>query len=341
MTSSIIINSISDSSGIGYTPEQIVRAYDLNNSFTGKNISVAVIDFIGNPYIERNLIRFSEEFGLKKPTLEIIGNTYNSSFDFSAYIEPTVDSQWVHAVSQDALIYIIKAPSYTIEGAISAINTAKEVRSDIVLLSFQANMNQMLLENSSIFDYDGIFVASAGDFGAQANFPACVPYCVAVGGTSLDISEDGRRLSEETVWEGTGGGICDYYDIPNYQSRMSGISEITNGRRGVPDVSFLASPEPGFSVYHSSSYGSFGWYSVGGTSISASCVAGILANMLSRNINGLNRRNIHEVIYELAGGNTYKNEYSMFIDIIKGNNGTFSAKQGYDLCTGLGSLYSL
>lgn len=342
MVSGISVNSISKNPDIGYTPKQIKKAYNLGSTGNGKNISVAVIDFIGNPYIESNLKVFSRQYNLKHTSIKNIGESGNRSYNFSAYIEPVVDSQWVHAISQESEIYIIKAPSYTIEGAISAINMAKEEKCDVILLTFQTEMTANLAEMSSLFDYQGVFVASAGDFGAQANFPACVPNCIAVGGTSLKISSDGERISDEVVWDGTGGGICSYFDIPEYQKRMEGINEITDNKRGVPDVSFFASPTPGFSVYHSSNYGSFGWYSVGGTSISAACVAGIVANMLSsEKFEGVTGKNIHQVLYEIAGGDIYRNQFSKYIDIIYGSNGDFNAKLGYDLCTGLGSLFNI
>lgn len=343
MHHTITVSSVSDSStASGYTPDMIKRAYNLGNIGNGNGISCAVIDFLGNPYLKRNLEVFSDAFNLTSPDVFETGQALSQSFDFSAYIEPCVDSQWLHAISPLARINVIKAPQYSVQGALYAIETALEIGSDIVLLTFQAADYEAFLDRLDLFKSDAVFVTSAGDYGAEANFPACIPECISVGGTALEISDYGERLSEETVWEGSGGGICELFGIPDYQRSMLGINSQTQGRRGVPDVSFLASPNPGFAVFHSSAQGSFGWYSVGGTSVSASIVAGIIANILSsEEFSYIEKREVLPELYRLAGGSEYKNEYGCFVDIISGSNGGFYAQKGYDLCTGLGSLTNL
>lgn len=342
MKKTIKTDAISNNSSVGYVPEQIKNAYNLGNVGNGENIRVSVIDFFGNPYIQRNIDVFSAEFNLPKITLNLFDTSFENNFDFSGYIEPSVDTQWVHAVSQQAIINVIRAPGYSVEGAMQAVARSLDIGTDIMLLTFQAQMREEYKQYSTYFDEDCVFIASAGDYGAQVNFPSCMPQCVSVGGTSLDISESGERLSEETVWEGTGGGICTYFEIPDYQRRMSGISEITDGNRGVPDVSFLADPQKGYSVYHSSVVDGFGWYRTGGTSVSASVVAGIIANLLSANSLEITRKkDVLPLLYALAGETEYTNPFDKYTDITSGNNGIYSAMHGYDLCTGLGSLVNL
>lgn len=341
MQSSLIIDSLSDNSNIGYTPMQIMNAYGLGNRRTGAGITVGVIDFIGNPYIQRNLNIFSEEFGLRETEIEFYGDIENqSNFEFAAYIEPSVDVQWVHAIASDANLKIIRAPEYTVQGAIDAIKTAVEIGCNIVLQTFQAPFIEDYLEYSDIFKNDAVFIASAGDYGAGAFFPSCYPYCISVGGTSLEIDSAGNRVGIESVWTGTGGGICNYFQIPEYQSKFESINELTGGKRGVPDISFLADPEKGYSVYHSSVRDSFGWYKAGGTSISAAVTAGIIANILSYD-NTINKNNMVEYLYSAAGDGVYTNRFNIFYDVTEGNNGLHMALKGYDLCTGLGSLINI
>lgn len=342
MKTTVNADVISNNSSVGYTPLQIKKAYNLGAIGNGSGTRVTVLDFFGNPYIQRNIDIFSAEFGLPKITLELFDSSYENNFDFSGYIEPSIDTQWIHAISPRAAINVIRAPEYSVDGAIKAIERALEIGTDIILLTFQSEFRESYKQYSKYFDEDCVFIASAGDYGAQANFPACMPQCVAVGGTSLDLSENGERLSEETVWEGTGGGICTYFKIPEFQSKMSGVTKITGGMRGVPDVSFLADPAQGFSSYHSSVADGFGWYRTGGTSVAAAVIAGIIANMLSSNLFTNARKN--EIIYELyalAGEKEYTNPFEKYVDIIYGDNGIYRAMQGYDLCTGLGSLTNL
>ncbi len=342
MKTTIITDVISNNSTVGYTPNQIKSAYNIGNIEVGQGLNVSVIDFFGNPYIQRNIDVFSAEFSLPKITLNMFDESYENNFDFSGYIEPSVDTQWVHAISPRASINVIRAPEYSVKGAINAIERALEIGTDILLMTFQAEFRESYKQYSSLFDADCVFIASAGDYGSQVNFPACMPQCIAVGGTSLGISENGQRTSEETVWEGTGGGICTYFEIPEYQRKMSGISELTDGMRGVPDVSFLADPMTGYSVYHSSVVDGFGWYRTGGTSVASSVIAGIVANMLSANLfENIMKRDVLSALYALAGETEYSNPFGKYIDITEGNNGIYRAMLGYDLCTGLGSLINL
>ncbi len=341
MKTGLKIDAISNQSSVGYTPSQIKRAYNLATTGKGEGITVSVIDFIGNQYIQQNIDIFSREFNLPKATLNIYENTNENRFDFGAYIEPSVDSQWVHAISPMATINIVRAESYSVVGAVNAIRKAIEIGTDIMLMTFQAEFTEDYLKYTDVFSENCVFIASAGDYGAQVNFPACVPTCLSVGGTNLKISNTGERKSEETVWSGTGGGICTYYDIPDYQKKLNGIYEITGGKRGVPDVSAIGDPETGVSVYHSSVTDGFGWYRTGGTSVSASITAGIIANILSANSDYTHYKNILNDIYKLAGRTQYTNPRNKFYDIRTGNNGRYEALYGYDLCTGLGSLINL
>ncbi len=342
MIGSIKIDGISDDSKTGYSPEQIKTAYNLSKNYLGRGISVSIIGFFENPYIQNNLNIFSNEFSLPSVVIKHYGSGAVGKLDYDAFVEVSADTQWVHAISPLCNLNVVYADSYDIEGALGAVRVAKEIGSDIILMTFQAEFKPEYANYAEIFSGNHIFIASAGDFGAQVNFPSCMPACISVGGTSLKINARGRRASNETVWQGSGGGICETFDIPEYQSKMYGISDITGGKRGVPDVSHLANPAHGVAVYHSSVNDSFGWYRVGGTSISATIVAGILANAISSPTFPKDSYSaILKNLYNLAGGTAYMNRYNKFYDITIGNNGLYSARRGYDLCTGLGSLINL
>lgn len=341
MNSHLSINSISSNPTVGYTPEQIKRAYSLSNESNSSEISVGIIDFMGNIHIQNNLDVFSKQFNLPYTKIEFFGDTPgNNYFDFQAYVEPCADTQWVHAISPNVKLKVFRAYQYSVEGVIESIKQGLSEKCDIILQTFQAPFLEDYTKYRTLYESDAVFVCSAGDYGAGAFFPSCFPSCISVGGTSLLISDEGERIGDETVWRMTGGGICEYFNIPSYQSKFNDIVELTSGKRGVPDISFLADPDTGYSVYHSSVKGSFGWYKAGGTSLAASVIAGIISNLLSQN-KEIDKKQILNYIYDLAGRTEYTNPYSKFYDIVKGENNKFEAKVGYDLCTGLGSLINL
>jgi subtilase family serine protease len=168
------------------------------------------------------------------------------------------------------------------------------------------------------------FFASSGDNGTGVGWPAVSSNIVGVGGTTLNLNADGT-IASETAWSGSGGGISAYNTEPSYQTTYGVAS---NGRRGVPDVSYDADPNTGFPVYDSYGYnGQYGWFQVGGTSAGAPQWAAI--NAVGGNV---------------ANPKLYIDATSFpadFRDIISGTNGSCgnvcTAKTGYDFVTGLGS----
>jgi kumamolisin len=96
------------------------------------------------------------------------------------------------------------------------------------------------------------------------------------------------------------------------------------GGRGVPDVAGDADPDTGYNIRVDGENAV-----VGGTSAVAPLWAGLVARInqkLGKSIGFLN-----PLIYVQSV------ETSGFHDITKGNNGAFSASQGWDPCSGLGS----
>ncbi len=334
------IGDLSDSPLVGYTPYQIKKAYHLSNG--GEGVSVGILSFYYRETIQSNLDVFSDIFGLPRTKIGFFGESKETSFHFSALLEPDVDAQWFHAIAPLADIKMIAAENYTLEAALDAAMRAYDLGCDIILLTFHTGQNEFLTQYGEIFNKNCVFVCSSGDSGTETNFPAAVPYCIAVGGTTLFLNEDGERIAEETAWSGSGGGNESFFELPPYQRNMAGIYEQTGGKRGVPDVASVADPYTGVSVYHSPCRDVFGWYKIGGTSVAAPITAGILANLISkqpelrRDLSG-----IGAYLYTLAGKTSYTNDAGKFNDITIGGNGKFFAHPGYDLCTGLGCLMNI
>ena len=108
------------------------------------------------------------------------------------------------------------------------------------------------------------FLASAGDSGAPALYPAFSPNVVAVGGTSLTMTGTPAVYQSESVWSGGGGGVSTQEPKPAYQSSVPLLAGTAN--RAAPDVSFLADPNTGVYIYDSYNGG---WFEIGGTSLAA------------------------------------------------------------------------
>jgi subtilase family serine protease len=142
---------------------------------------------------------------------------------------------------------------------------------------------------------------------------------VSVGGTTL--RNIGADNFSETGWTGSGGGCSTYESAPSAQSGFATYGQVgCGGKRATPDVSLVADPATGVSVYNTTKYyGGTGWFTLGGTSASApmwaarSAVAGSVVNA--------------STVY----GTTIS-----YRDITVGNNGA-ACREGYDLVTGRGS----
>jgi kumamolisin len=99
---------------------------------------------------------------------------------------------------------------------------------------------------------DQLATSGVKDGKAHVWFPASSPYVLAVGGTTVTLA--GATIGSETVWNdgmiGTGGGISDYYPVPEFQLRAQLPASINDGHngRGVPDVAALAAKSPGYRI---------------------------------------------------------------------------------------------
>jgi hypothetical protein len=206
--------------------------------------------------------------------------------------------------------------------------------------------------------------------------PASQPYVTSVGGTTIT---DATNPPKETVWNngnfggGGGGGISETWAMPPWQAKVAvaqtasdeacsndpgGTADLfhlqgdpTNLPSGTlcretPDVSALADPQTGITIFYAGS-----WIQIGGTSSSTPIWAAMLAEIAaSTGCNATTPANrvgfADPLLYEIAslGGASYSNAFN---DITVGDNDNLSvggtgaidwqAQTGYDLATGLGT----
>jgi kumamolisin len=171
----------------------------------------------------------------------------------------------------------------------------------------------------------------ASDLRAHADFPASSPYVLGVGGTRL-VSSNGS-IAAETVWndgpgDATGGGISSLFPLPAWQDNAhvppsANLPHLPG--RGVPDVAADADPQSGVLVI---SVDGRHLQPVGGTSAAAPQWAALLARVnqkLGARVGFLN-----PLLYtRMTSG--------VLHDITVGSNGAYTARPGWDPCTGWGS----
>ncbi len=173
------------------------------------------------------------------------------------------------------------------------------------------------------YNHPGIpITVSSGDnrYAAGPQAPANFSTVTAVGGTTLTRATNARGW-KETVWSGAGSGCSKKIAKPAWQH------DISCAKRMIADVSAVADPNTGVSVYDTLGFG--GFLVVGGTSASAPIIAGVYA--LAGNGASINDASF-----------AYAHASSLF-DVKKGNNGSCgglylcTAKKQYDGPTGLGT----
>jgi kumamolisin len=250
------------------------------------------------------------------------------------------------AVAPGAKVVVYFAPN-TDQGFIDAVSTAVHDTANnpsVISISWGGPESSWTAQAMSALDAAcqsaaalGITITvAAGDNGSSddakgnnVDFPASSPHVLACGGTKLIGS--GSTITSEVVWneqasgEGaTGGGVSNVFPLPSWQANAKvPAPSVSGGGRGVPDVSGDADPETGYQVRVDGKS-----MVIGGTSAVAPLWAGLIA--LNNQQNGKSAGFIQPQIYAAKAS-------SAFNDIVSGNNGAFSARPGWDACTGLGS----
>ena len=331
-----------------YAPAQILQAYGFNNiSFsgapgTGKGETIAIVDAYDDPKIQSDLNVFDSQFGLAPTTVIRVNQTGGTSYPASDSsggweLEESLDVEWAHAIAPQASIMLVEANSATDTDLLAAVKYAS-AHANVVSMSWGGGeFSGETSYDSTYFAKAGVvFVASSGDSGAPASWPAASPNVLSVGGTALTLGAS-NAWSSEVGWNDSGGGPSTSEPQPSYQK---GVVTQTTKARGTPDVAYDASPSTGFAVYDSVPYSgtTYGWLGVGGTSAGAPQWAALLAiadqGRASSGQPAINSTNPQEVMNVL-----YKNPGD-FHDITSGTSlgqPHYSAGLGYDYVTGLGS----
>jgi kumamolisin len=327
----------------------------INNSFYnahGGNRAIAIVDAYHYPTAYTDQLYFANYFGLNNNFTKVIADNgcgvppVNAGWN----LEAALDIEWAHAMAPGAKIILVEACSNSYVDLMYAELVAEQQVNAYGggQVSNSWGSGEFSTEST---DWDSYFrsnwqsgkpisfFVSAGDAGLGAEYPSSSPWVVSVGGTTINRDGSGNFTSE-SCWAGSGGGTSLY---ETYSSTFgSGTGPWTNfqyphfgqSARRTPDIAADADPASGVYVYYNG-----GWYIVGGTSVAAPVMAGIVNNSNNRlgvapSGGGYYTNAENNLLY--AELETYNEYGKYFYDVTTGSNGA-AAGPGWDYCTGVGT----
>ncbi|MGH9584645.1 MAG: S53 family peptidase, partial [Bryobacteraceae bacterium] len=249
----------------------------------------------------------------------------------------SLDVEWAHAIAPDAKILVVEAASNSPTDLFDAVIQAAQ-KANVVSMSWGTPEFDAETQIDGIFQaFSSVaFVASSGDSGSGAFYPAASPYVLAVGGTTMEVAFSRRgvaRRMREIGWSSSSGALSQFEQPSPAQSVfLNGIPS-----RAVPDVAYIADPITGLAVFDSVPYqGYSGWLQVGGTSAGTPQWSALIALADSASGTAINSSQAAYALYSSLG-----NHGGPLSDITIGTNGLCGkaclAAPGYDFVTGLGT----
>lgn len=270
--------------------------------------------------------------------------------DVAVYFAPSTQQGWVdaitHAVHPNAgepAPSVISISWYITNGDDAATYTSEGVtKAEINAVS--ASLKDAAALGITVFIASGDTGSDSkvGDGNAHVQYPGSDPSITSCGGTTVG-NVSGASFSE-VVWNdsffggqvgATGGGISDFFALPDYQSGAGVPSSVNPGGRrgrGVPDIAGNASPNSGYDIW-------VGGVKIPGGGNGTSAVAPLYAGLLAvcNASVGQNVGFLNPLMYALDGTGVMR-------DIADGNNNALNGAPGYncgagwDACTGLGVI---
>ncbi len=338
----------------GINPKLFSTIYGADSLASATQATIGIITAGNLTQTLADLKTFASNSGYPQPNATVI-NVGTPSTDTSGTGEWNMDSQSSLGAAGGTIKQMIFYNATTLGNSDLAStfnkavsdNVAKVINVSLGECENDANTSGFRASVDTIFQtavaQGQTFSVSSGDSGSYEcggstsvqSYPAVSPYVIAVGGTTL--STNGSAWAGETVWGctgpttcpqsaqgGTGGGVSATEAAPSWQINAGVLAGST--KRGVPDVSFDASPNSGALVLVNGAT-----QQIGGTSLSAPIFTGFFARIQSAYGNTLAFP--AQILYQGAAAHP-----QWFHDVTSGTNGGYSAKTGWDYTTGYGSL---
>jgi kumamolisin len=261
------------------TAAEVGRLYNFPVSVNGSGQCIAIIELGGGSSTQglQESKDLREFFGGSMPDIEsVLVDEMDAPIDEAERGEMLLDNEVAGSIAPGAKIVVYFAPNND-AGFIDAVKTAihdPKNRPSVISISWgqaellwtrqgQRAMTESFMDAATL----GITVCCAsGDYGSSdlqeslgdgrlhVDFPSSSPFALACGGTMLQASDVVMR--REVVWnEGpdgaSGGGISDFFDLPQWQA-VAGVPPSGNPGsrrgRGVPDVAGDAARSSGYQI---------------------------------------------------------------------------------------------
>jgi kumamolisin len=304
---------------------------------SGGSRAIALVDAFDDPTAVSDLATFSAQFGLPAGNLTVVyadGTEPGTDPTGGWEIEEALDTEWAHAMAPGAQLFLVEAPNNKLinlfTAALVASNLVAEAGGGEVSMSWGAGEFTEETEFDALFTTPGVvYFASAGD-SAGVEYPSASPNVVSAGGTTDSRNPNTGNLILQNAWQDAGGGASQVEPRPAFQR---GLWYVVGDARGTPDLSFDANPTTGVWVFDSNPVSGTGWYIVGGTSVAAPSLAGIV-----------NAAGSFHASSQAENDELYSGRPNDLNDIIYGDCGVSIgnfALPGYDLCTGIGTVRTL
>jgi len=316
----------------GYTPADFRAAYNIPANAGSGAYTIAIVDAYGYPNAEADMNTYRSKYSLPACTTangcfrkisQSGGSTAGLAVDVGWDQEQALDLDMVSAMCPNCHILLVQANDALVSNLAAATQTAAATAGvKAISNSYGLAESTSLNAYEPSYNHPGIAVTvSTGDSGYGVQFPANSAHVTAVGGTSLKKASNARGWTE-TAWSGAGSGCSAIVAKPTWQT------DTLCSRRTVADVSAVADPNTGASVYGPTSSTASGWMIIGGTSLSAPLIAGVYG------VNGGTAN---------YGKDPYDHVANLY-DVTSGSNGRNCGKTyfctavvGYDGPTGLGT----
>jgi subtilase family serine protease len=259
----------------GYTPAQMQAAYGVTGSpYTGRGATVAIVLDARSPTMEADADRFFAAHGMPGFKPGQYREDLPPGFDCTDWPdgdnpEEALDVETVHLIAPDAKVVFVSAGcdygAYDFLDAHTRVvdSHLADVVSDswpgiegdtspAVIAAWELVLQQGAIEGIGMNFSSGDYGDGSDDSTGQAKvpFPTSDAWATGVGGTSLALGADGRRLAEwgwgdtvtpigsarpGTFLMGSGGGASQRIARPAYQRGV-----VAGPHRVVPDVSAVA-----------------------------------------------------------------------------------------------------
>ena len=265
--------------------------------------------------------------------------------------ETSLDVEWSHVMAPQASILLVETPVTETEGIygfpqiVAAENYVIDHHlGDVISQSFAAN-EQTFTGPGQIYSLRSAYVnaarhgvtvlAGSGDQGSTSQicdpssgcadpadiiccsptpaigWPASDPLVTAVGGTRLQLNDEGYRTAPDSVWNdlsstfgipgpvytsgSSGGGHSTVFSRPRFQD---GVAGIVGGSRGTPDIAMSAAGSGSVVFYDTTAPAVAGWGIIAGTSEASPLFSGIVA--LANQVAGHSLGYLNPALYAMA-----------------------------------------